>query len=65
LKSRRASFALQLRLFFAVVAIQVLVWRVAVRAGFRRWNRFRAAGLDGFERPVMLSLISFKQCSVV
>ena len=59
-KSRCADFAEQLGSFFAVVVIQILMRCVAKRAlfGLRDW--FPVLNLDGFERPAVFGLISFK-----
>lgn len=60
LKKRRADLAEQLRSFFAVVVIQVLMRRFAEGAlfGLRDWES--VADLNGLERPAMFGLAGFK-----
>jgi hypothetical protein len=60
LKNRRADLASQLGSFFAVVVIQILMWRIAKWAlfGLRDW--FSVLNLDGFERPAVFGLIGLK-----
>ncbi len=60
LKIRRADFAEQLRPFFAVVVVQVLMRGFAEWALFGLRDGFSVLNLDGFERPSMLGLIGFK-----
>ena len=62
LKDRRADLTEQLGSLFAVVVIQILMWRVAKRALFRLRDWFSVLNLDGFERPAMLGLIGFRNC---
>jgi drug/metabolite transporter superfamily protein YnfA len=52
-------------LFFAVVAIKILMGGVAVWAGFRRWNRLGTAGLNGLKSLAVFGLISVKQDPIV
>jgi hypothetical protein len=65
LKIRRADLAAQLGFFFAVVVVQVCMWRVAEWTFFGLRDRLSAAQLDGFERSAMLGLVCFKQKFVV
>jgi hypothetical protein len=60
LKIRRADFAEQLRPFFAVVVIQILMRCITKRALFGLRDRFPVANSDGFERPAVFGLIGFE-----
>ena len=62
LKIRRADFATQLALGFAVVVIQVSVRGVAEGAMFFIGDVGDAAVIDGLERSAVFGLIGFKQC---
>jgi hypothetical protein len=65
LKDGRADLAAQLRADFPVVVVQVLMRGFAEGTLFGLWDRFPVSDLDGFKRPAMLGLISFKQCPVI
>jgi len=65
LKGRRANFAEQLRAFFSVVVVQILVRGLAERALFGLRNGFSVLNFDGLKRPAVVSLISLEQRPVV
>jgi len=65
LKKRRADLAEQLRSFFAIVVIQVLMRCSAKRALFGLRDGFPVLNFDGFKRVAMFGLIGFEQCSVI
>jgi hypothetical protein len=65
LKKRQADLTEQLRSFFAVVVIQVLVWGFTRRTLLSLRNGFPVLDFDGFKRMTVFGLISFEQCSVI
>ena len=61
-KNRRADLTEQLRSFFTVVVIQILMRCAAKRALFRLRDGFSILNFDGFKGPTVLGLIGFKDC---
>ena len=61
LKIRRADFTTQLAFCFAVVVIQVGVWRSAEGTKFFVGNMGGSTISDGLERPAVFGLVGFKQ----